>query len=144
MKPRNLEEVRKEVEELRDSQGEPIDPKIKDLVIGLRRWGIKTVRSCEGHSEGDYSKEGLPYPYPWVEIDKADIMDIIRILQHWWQGKDRNIPSTGQPRWIIKAYAGVIKIIPEDKKSRTLKEMQEDAVAFGKFLQTLPDDYFTQ
>ena len=135
MKPRNLEEVKREVKSLRDSLGMPVDAKIKDLVIGLRRWGINTSMSCEGHL-----KEGLPYP--WVEIDKADIARVIRILQLWWQGKDKNIPASVQPRWVIKAFANVIRIMPEDKKSRSLEEMQEDAIAFGKFLQKLPDDYF--
>lgn len=137
MKPRNLEEVKKEVDRLRDKLDLEIDEKIKDLVIGLRRWGIETTASCEGHSDG-----GLPYP--WVDIDPTDLARIAKILPHWWFGKDKNLPASDQPRWIIKPFAGVIRILPEDKRSRSLEEMQEDAIAFGKWLQQLPEDYFNK
>jgi len=46
MKLRDLEEVKREVEEIRDESGKRVDEKIKPLVIGLRRWGINTEFSC--------------------------------------------------------------------------------------------------
>jgi len=137
MKPRNLEEVRKEVERIRDKMGMPIDPKIKELVIGLRRWRIETLGSCEGHLE-----EGLPYP--WVDIDPKDILRVAKIIAHWWSGKENLHPATDQPRWVIKPFAGIIRIIPEDKKSRSLQEMQKDAIAFGRYLQQISKDYFKE
>ena len=136
MRPRDLEKVRKEVERIRDRLEMPIDPKIKDLVIGLRRWGIETTASCEGHLNHGY-------PYPWVDIDRKDLEKITRIVGIWWSGKDKDHPATDQTRWVIKPFATFVRIVPEDKKSRSLKEMQKDAVAFGKYLQTLPDNFFT-
>lgn len=142
MKARNLEEVKREVESLRDGLGMPVDAKIRDLVIGLRRWGVKTSMSCQGH--GHYDR----HPYPWVMVDiesPDDLFNLVQILAIWWKDKDKGASrEAGSLGWVIEAGPRAVKIFPEDKKSRTLKEMQEDAVAFGKFLQTLPDDYFTQ
>jgi len=135
MKTRNLEEVRKEVGDLRDACGEPIDEKIKELVIGLRRWGIKTLMSCEGHM-------GHGCPYPWVDVSWDNLEDAARLLSVWWSGKEHRVPAADQPRWVMKPFAGMIRLFPEDKHSRDLEVLQEEAVAFGKFLQKIPDNRF--
>ena len=134
MKPRNLDEVRKEVEAMKDSKGEPVDEKIKDLVIGLRRWGIKTEFSCEGHLD-----HGLPYP--WIDILRGNLEDVSRILGVWWSGKDTQLPADDNPRWVIRV-AATVRLIPEHKDITPLQILQEEAVAFGKFLQKIPSDYF--
>lgn len=134
LKPRDLTQVRAEVEQIKDRLGKEIDAKIRDLVIGLRRWGINTLGSCEGHQDA--------LPYPWVDIDPKDIQKAAIILSHWWPGRDENRPAADVPRWVLKPFAGIVRIIPEDKHSRKLEEMQEEAMRFGKWLQELPDDYF--
>lgn len=134
MRPRDLEEIRKEVEAIRDSKGEPVDEKIKDLVTGLRRWGIGTESSCEGHLD-----HGLPYP--WIDIPRGNLEDVSRILGVWWSGKDKQLPAENNPRWVIR-IAGTIRLIPENKDAASLQVLQEEAIAFGKFLQQIPDDYF--
>ena len=48
MKARNLAEVIREVEKIKDKDENKIERKIKPLVIGLQRWGIKTFMSCQG------------------------------------------------------------------------------------------------
>ncbi len=140
MKPRNLEEVKREVKGLRDSLGMPVDAKIRDLVIGLRRWGVKTSMSCQGH----YDR----HPYPWVMVDiesPNDLFNLVQILAIWWQGKNLGHPRGPESlSWVIEAGPKAVKIMPEDKRARNLEEMQNDAIEFGRYLQNLPEDYFKE
>ena len=131
---KKLEQVKKEVENIKDSLGKPIDPKIKDLIVGLRRWDIETLMSCEGHEDG--------LKYPWVDVDLGSIEKLARIISIWWKDKGDNVPASDQPRWLMKVFAGMVRIIPENKDTRTLQEMQEDAENFGKFLQEITSNYF--
>ncbi|MDP2864370.1 MAG: hypothetical protein Q8N73_01780 [bacterium] len=125
MKCRNLEEVRREVETIKDRLEEPIDSKIKDLVIGLRRWGIKTEASCQGHL-----LKGLPYP--WVDVSWESTKDLAKLV--------------GLRTWVIKPFSTFVRLIPESKGERwnifKLLRLQRDTIAFGKFLQDIPDHYF--
>jgi hypothetical protein len=81
-----------------------IDKKIKELVVGLTLFGVKTIFSCEGHSDGVYSEDDytlkgawhipfvafdlgvdLKYPYgekDWQEKEKKEqeIIDQIQLL----------------------------------------------------------------
>jgi len=128
---KELTEVRREIEAINDSMGLPIDQKIKDLVIGLRRWGIETVMSCEGHENG--------LKYPWIDVDIGSVEKLVEILGVWWKKES----DCDQPRWLIKSHAGgMVRIIPEDKRTRSLQEMQEDAKNFGRFLQEIPEGFF--
>ena len=123
----DVERIRKEVEAIEDKKGMPVDPKIKELVIGLRYWGVKIVMSCEGHR-----KRGLPYP--WVRFKYESMEKLVKAL--YWQYLSKN-----QIKWVIK-IKGMPMLIPEDKKEFTLKELQEGAVAFGKLLQKQPESKF--
>ena len=131
---KNLAEIKKEVEDIKDRLGKPIEPGIKDLVIGLKRWGIETEMSCEGHEDG--------LKYPWVDVSLGSIRNLIKILGIWWEGKEKRVPACNQPKWLIKAFAGMVRIFPENKRTRSLKEMQKDAKSFGKFLQEIPNNFF--
>lgn len=133
---RNLTEVIKEVETIKDSLGKSIEPAVRDLVIGLRRWGIETEMSCEGHEDG--------IKYPWIDVSLKSVQQLVKLLGIWWKEKENNIPASDQPKWLIKSFAGMIRIFPEDKEIRSLQEMQEDAKNFGKFLQEIPDNFFKE
>lgn len=57
-----LKRIRREVNEIRDAEGAPIDPGIKETVVMLKAFDFSTVASCEGHPvKGKISA-------PWVEI----------------------------------------------------------------------------
>lgn len=142
MKLRDLKEVKKEVEAIRDKFGEPIDKKIKDLVVGLRRWGIITEGSCQGHFFHGF-------PYPWIDVSWESLEDLAHIVGlHWWNipvggGKE---PAVAKKSWVIKPFGTFVRLIPESKGERwnifKLLRLQRDAIAFGKFLQDIPDHYF--
>lgn len=52
---------REEVEQVTDRLGFPIEPRIKETVIGLNLFEINTTQSCEGHPDRGMGA-------PWVEI----------------------------------------------------------------------------
>jgi hypothetical protein len=116
---------------MRSPDGTPVDEKIKPLIIGLRRWRVRTLMSCQGHSE-----KGRGFPYPWVDVALKDAKKIVKLLRLW--NIDRLQKHQEAKLWIIKPYAGFLMIMPENPESRELAEMQEEALKFGKFLQELP------
>lgn len=128
---RNLKEVKKEVAQMRDSLGMGVDPKVKELVIGLRRWGINTLGSCQGHHNRASS-------FPWVDVPIKQARLLAKIVS--WQNRP-NLPN-GKPNvntWVLRPGAN-IRLFP-DNRQRPLEEMQKDAIEFGLFLQNLPDDW---
>lgn len=138
MRPRNLQEVRKEVEAMRDTKGEPVEKKIKDLVIGLRRWGIKTEASCQGHFFHGF-------PFPWIDVSWESLEELAHLVGlHWWnlsEGGKRE-PASGKPSWVIKPIGTFLRIIPENKGRWKLRKLQKEAIGFGKFLQDIPENFF--
>ena len=131
MKTRSLREVIDEVEAIRDKLGKPIDPAIKSLVIGLRRWGIKTKQSCEGHRDCDI-------PYPWIEVPINQAEDVAKLVA--WQNRPI-LPDKQENRstWVLKPSSS-LRLMPENR-NRPLEEMQADAIEFGSFLQNLPSNW---
>ncbi len=130
MKP-SLDKIRKEVEAYCDKLGKPIDPKIKDLVIGLKRCGIATKASCEGH-------KGRGRSYPWVSVPTNQAKTLARVVA--WQNRPK-LPD-GQANtniWVLRPSFDIY-LVPEDT-NRPLKKMQEEAIQFGLFLQNLPDEW---
>lgn len=60
-KQRRWDEIAAEVDQITDRLGKPIDPGIRETVIGLMASGFDTEQSCEGHLD-----HGIPAP--WVDI----------------------------------------------------------------------------
>ncbi|OIO47065.1 MAG: hypothetical protein AUJ31_00515 [Parcubacteria group bacterium CG1_02_39_15] len=136
MKLRDLEEVKREVEEIRDESGKRVDEKIKPLVIGLRRWGINTEFSCQGHRRS--KSEVLSFPS--VEISPKDYKKVKKLISafggnSWILKKERWSTKEGIPKITLR-------LVPRNKNGRKLIRMQKDAIEFGKFLQELPEDWF--
>ena len=129
--PRNLEEVMKEVEEIERKRKRRIDPKIKPLVRGLRRWGINTTMSCQGHYE--------KFPFPWVSIALKDVDKLLKICG-WYNLQNK--PKGNDIRWVIfpmtfPSGEVSIRLVPRGKEP--LEKLQESAIEFGKCLQKLPE-----
>jgi hypothetical protein len=66
----------KKVEKVTDGIGYPIDPGIKDSVVALNVFGIKTDGSCEGHLD-----RGLPYPWIDVPVISDELREEFSIAQ---------------------------------------------------------------
>lgn len=126
MKPRNLTEVVQEVENIRDLKGQPVDDQIKDLVVGLRRWGITTEMSCEGHLSN--------WPFPWICVSSKDVegLNKIRILILSWRNPLKS-------PWVFVPFGGFWRMQPKNLNQRLLRKHQEEAVDFGKFLRELEE-----
>lgn len=62
---KSLAAIEEEVNNLADDLDEPVDEKIKRIVVALRYSGFNTTGSCEGHLDHGF-------PYPWVEIRYDD------------------------------------------------------------------------
>lgn len=59
--PKSLVETQREVDNITDKLGQPVDTEIKPLVVALRFVDFPTTGSCAGHLDS-----GLPFP--WVDI----------------------------------------------------------------------------
>lgn len=126
-----LERIRKEVERMRDGLGKPVDPKIKDLVIGLRVLGICTTSSCQGHLD-------RCNPYPSVDILAEDREALFKIVEWYntWASVNNEV------FWVILPRC-IIKLRPE-RSDLPLEELQNSAIDFGVQIQKLeriPEEY---
>jgi hypothetical protein len=124
--PVGLERARLEVEAIAATG---LDPVIRNLVIGLRRWGIRTTMSCQGHLN-----EGLPYP--WVTFLFPDIGKLARLIASWNYGRGRE----AEIKWVIRPAAVEAYLLPEEKE-KPLTVLQEEAEKLGHWLIELPDDW---
>ena len=126
---KKLEEIKKEVELIVDKLGHPIDPGIKELVIGLKFHGIETEQSCKGHNDWGFS-------YPWVSVPYSFAEKIARLVS--WQNRPK-LPNGKDNTniWVIRPGAS-LRIMPE-KKDLPLKKLQEQAEEFGLFLQSIKE-----
>lgn len=121
---------------------EDLDPKIRDLVIGLRRAGLETSTSCEGHPE----KKGHPsYPQINIDLDPNEshskysrflIDDILKI----WNGIELKMKGEKKIAWGLEK-SGVIKELRPENINLPLVELQGGARKFGFWLQSLPDEF---
>lgn len=62
MKPRSWQAATREVDKISKRSTTPVDRAIRDVVIGLRAFGLPTESSCIGHP-GDWGA-----PYPWIQF----------------------------------------------------------------------------
>jgi len=127
LKKRDFRETRKEVEEIKN-----LEEGVKELVIGLRMWGIYTVESCEGHlSEGSSRK-----PYPWVSIALSDLIRATHLLYAY---SDycylNNIPK--KVTWVIEPS---ISPIVRPAEIAPLKVLQEEVKKLGLFLREVSEN----
>lgn len=146
LKARDLREVVEEVnrldeEAIRDRE-KPIDAKIRDLVIGLRRWGIETHSSCQGHFYWHPRCWGIMIPHvecPNTEGNLDRAAELLAAYTYYY---------ADQRAWdsalIIKPFFGQFSIRPERSAPWQLWSWQRKTMKFGKWLQGLPADYFEE
>lgn len=127
---KDLKKIREEVDAVRDGLGKPIDSKIKPLVIGLWRWGIKTDMSCQGRVSNGF-------PFPWVTVFHSQARRVADLVAR----QNRPVLRSGRKNknmWVLKPCGRVFYLQPEKVKS--LAQLQRDVIVFGEFLQNLPED----
>jgi hypothetical protein len=163
IKPRNIEEVRKEVAtfKAKDGYGREIgvDGKIVDLVVGLCRWGVETNDSDEGHL---IIRKMGQLPFPYVSFLKKNESLVELLLNAYNREDDTN------DKWEItdKFEKDSLVLLPKlrdykvikpsslfsirelrifwdslQKHKQQLHRSQETARKFGEWLENLPDDY---
>ncbi len=74
----NLVDIEKRVDGFRDALDEPVDPKIKKLVVALINAGFETSASCEGHLD-----HGCPYPWVDIKCDKNEVKRLRGLLREF-------------------------------------------------------------
>jgi hypothetical protein len=62
-----ISEIRAKVDQILDNAGKPIEPGIKETIVGLMANNIVTYQSCEGHMD-----RGAPYPWVWVGEEEPE------------------------------------------------------------------------
>ena len=122
---KNLSEIKKEVENMKDNLGIPVEPHIKDLVIGLRKFNIETISSCEGHDDKNKLK------YPWVDMNPSEAPKVIKIIA-WYNMKVLTGKIQGIS-WVILPR-NILRLMPTNR-NLSLKELQKGAVMLGKKIQ---------
>lgn len=64
---RFLGEIRKRVEKIKDSLGEPIDEEIKETVVLFNAFNLRTYQSCGGHIKGE-REDREENSAPWIMV----------------------------------------------------------------------------
>ncbi|RLC80355.1 MAG: hypothetical protein DRI61_05940 [Chloroflexi bacterium] len=107
-----------------------LDPKIRDLVMGLQRIGIRTELSCQGHF-----KRG--FPYPWVDSDLRDWPKLFKVVA-WYNLQVHDRRTRSKVVWVImpRPFFKLVRLMP-DVRNFSLRELQRSAVEFGRMLRKL-------
>jgi len=106
-KEARIKDIEKQVDEIRDALGKPIDLGIKKAVIALNLWEFSTSQSCEGHS-GESPKEEGESKTPWIDIEALEPKD-------WKENKEV------QEKWReenLKKQVKMINFLDEFYKNR--------------------------
>lgn len=120
---KSRDEALQEVEEIEKDPTNlfPFDDHIKILVAGLRRFGILTEGSCDGHITED------KHNHPWISLpNKNDIWHLMWLSWVWQQQKGL--------LWVIDRSFNALGFQPAPDATLTLARQQQDALNFGEFL----------
>lgn len=135
LRRRPLDEVRREVAAAKDRLGMSVDKGIRNLVVGLRAWGVDTDASCEGHRN-----HGAPFP--WVDVPRRHTRRLLLLVSLWNSvapaDERRGKAKWREREWVILPISSLIRLVPGDR-GRPLKEMQRRAGGFGCFLQDIEE-----
>lgn len=162
---KSLDQIRKEVDELKDSANQKIDPEIKELIVGLRLHNIPTAFSCAGHKEKpwsspyvdiyaddsnvsfeDYSEEMNQIRTQWIKGNVRILEKLTELLSAFYANRKASYPLMLAPHCSIDTVQIRLKSIGTDllkgmnQKSfkRELKRYQKELLAFGTFLVSFP------
>jgi hypothetical protein len=120
-----LEEIRKEVERLVDKLGLPVEEGIKETVVMLNAFEIRTSASCEGH----FQKKGEKVKYfdgekiteevlqedkvrpPWVDIDSR-----ISDIENWRKNEALKEKIRKQNNFFQKRMKNLLRLFYRERK----------------------------
>jgi hypothetical protein len=163
-KEHHLQEIRKEIDQITDATGRPIEPGIKEAVIMFNAHGLRTRQSCEGHSETDRVLEEQTLA-PWVEVypEEPDVekwqyndelrekvdkegrelrLKSIRLLDQFYRVNDRKVPYDAMLGFDNIAYGfriqsnglEVLPDLPEETRNERRLLYKKEMDDFTEFL----------
>ena len=121
---------------MKDKLGMPVDKGIRELVIALRMFGVRTIMSCGGHARARRGSR-----YPWVMVDSTDaaLLCMLAARQNAPMRRQRKGKSIrNYNNWMIVPLGSTLHLCPFERK-RTLKEMRYDADEFAAHLRDMAD-----
>ena len=130
MKPvRDITVLRRKAAAIKD-----LDKGIKDLLIGLWRWGVETEESCEGHVF-------RLIPFPFVRFPDKDKENVETIPRAY--GKcDWEITRALNGSAYYLVHPRIIKGKYKPYYILRLRGYHRTAKQLGEWLQDIPDDFF--
>jgi len=128
MKGRNVEAAEKELEErIKYREIKSVNKIMKPAMIGLIRFGVLPVKAN--------SKE----PFPFIVLRHSEISKVATIVQAWNMS-----PLAGRHdkrTELVLSPSKELRLEPENI-TLDLETLQKEFIAFGKWLKSLPSDYF--
>jgi hypothetical protein len=123
---RTFEDSLEDVETLLGKNQEiPVEPKIKNLVAALRMFGVETLMSCEGHTEGVLN-------CPYVQVAPISAALLLEFVAYF---NCHTRSDRGDHRyWILGPMPFATTCEPEQSLYRPLDEMQAEAEEFAQVL----------
>lgn len=109
---RHFAAVQREVAQIADALGEPIEPGIHATVVGLRAHGLTTTMSCEGHP--DHGR-----PYPWVSMSNPGVAPIAESLPRPWVEALANVLEARMPG-VRRYYDQTVASVSHHRRATTL------------------------
>ena len=111
-----------------------VDSEVKNLVVALNNYGIKTEKSCQGHSGYGYDNY---YDFPWVTItDEKDLEKLRSIIKRYNNAYCLK-GDIFSPWKIIFDISGLkYRLFPENIYKDT-ESLQEESKILAKFISNL-------
>lgn len=158
---KSLNEIKKEVSNLKDQAGQHIDPGIQDTIVGLRAHEIPTWFSCSGHKDkpgsfpyvdiysddsevesDDYSEEKMEKKFQWIEENIKIQKKLISLLSDFYSNRETEYKyQLTLHTWIDTARvrlksvgADLLKNMKKEEFEKELEVYQTEMKEFGEFL----------
>lgn len=137
------EQKLKELEEVTDSLGEPIEKGTIETVAALNLLGIPTSQSCEGHT-----KDGLAAPWvmiapPGEPIRKVDQEKINQLISQKYGLDNLKVASGQEPTQAHQdAWKEQVEELAQQPDTEEFKQWQKGIDDYRKKLQQLIDGFY--
>ncbi|MCX6764841.1 MAG: hypothetical protein NTU58_04050 [Candidatus Nealsonbacteria bacterium] len=121
--------IKEETERTERNIIKSLKPKVKSLVIELRRLGIETVWSCQGYT-------GWGNNFPWICVAIKDLDRVKIIVNLYNKTVEQSKEEKNRIFWtILNSPAALIPNM--QGKNFSLEELQESALNFAETLKEL-------
>lgn len=161
---KELEAIREKVEKIQDALGKPIEKGIKETVVLLNAFDIRTKQSCEGHFEKERKTAPWVLIYPreprvekWTEnkelrerVRKQSLAmrgELINLLTKFYEERKVSFDATlgfSDVGYGFKLQSTGAKILPslsKEKQGKKFPAYKKEMQEFTKFLKKNYADY---